>query len=140
MTSRCRWAPTPETSGCAAVDDVGLPRGLFLCHGACSLACLGSPSCGTLSLVVVGRELLVAAVGVTDAALGIAAVDVVGARPAVVNACRAFTADPLIGGARHEGAIRPMPGMPRPPLAHVPPACCRGLFVGCMALCGCTVT
>ncbi len=46
-----------------------------------------------------------------------------------VGAFWAFTADPLIGGARHEGAIRPMFGRPRDTLAHVPFACYWGLMV-----------
>jgi len=135
----CRWASIPEASGYSAVDAVGFPRGHCLCHGAWSLASLGSSPCGTLPLVTVGQELLVAAVGVSVAPVGVAAAGAVGVRLTRVGACWAFTADPLIGGARHEGAIRPMLGRPRATLAHVPLACCWGLMVGCMALGGCTV-
>jgi hypothetical protein len=120
VASCCRRAPTPVASGCSAVDVVGLPRGLYLCHGAFLPASLGSPPCGTLPLVDVGWELIAAAVGVGAAAVGITAADAVGVRPTGVGACRAFMADPLIGGARHEGAIRPMPSRPRATVAHVP--------------------
>ena len=135
----CRWASIPEASGCSAVDVVGLTRGLCLCHGAWSLACLGSPPCGTLPLVALGRELLVAAVGVSVAVVGVAAAGAPGVKLTGVGACWACTADPLIGGALHEGDIRPMLGRPRATLAHAPLACCWGLMVGCMALGGCMV-
>ena len=44
-----------------------------------------------------------------------------GVGPLEVGTCRAGTADPLIGGARHDVAGRPLPSCPRARLAYVPP-------------------
>jgi hypothetical protein len=129
VVSCCRRAPTPLSSGCSSVGAVELPRGLCLCHEACSPDSLGDLQYGPLPLGVVGMELLVVAVGATAAV----ATDV---KPTGVGACRAVTADPLIGGARHEVAVRPMPSWPRATLAHVPPDYCWGVVVGRMVLGG----
>ena len=51
-------------------------------------------------------------VGDIVAVVGVAAAHVVGGKLTWVGVRWVFTADPLIGGARHEGVIRPMLGQP----------------------------